>query len=92
MEKYIVESEILIRAVDKPFNQRQELGIFTSAEDAYRYIEKYLSDTKDLHTYFSRQILCSKEEYMEYIESGRLVAINIVLGQFEDMIYVRKSS
>jgi hypothetical protein len=91
MEKYIVESEILIRAVDKPFNQRQALGIFYSAEEAYRYIEKYLSDTKDLHTYFARQIVCSKEDYPEYIESGQIVAINIVLGQFEDMIYVRKS-
>lgn len=89
--KYIVESEILIRAVDKPFNQRQALGIFYSAEDAYRYIEKYLLDTKELHTYFSRQILCSKDEYPEYIESDRIVAINIVLGQFEDMLYVRKS-
>jgi len=87
---YIVESDFIIRAVDKPIHQRNILGQFASADIAYQFIEKYLADTKELHTYFNRQMMCSKEDYAEYISSERIVAINIVLGQFEDMIYVRK--
>lgn len=87
---FIVESEVIIRAVDKPFNERQILGSFPTGELAYQFIEKYLQDTKDLHTYFSRQFLCPKEEYEDRIREGRIVSINVVLGQFEDMIYVRK--
>lgn len=86
---FIVESEVIIRAVDKPFNERQIMGSFPTGEIAYQFIEKYLQDTKDLHTYFSRTYLCPKEEYEERIRNGRIVAINVVLGQFEDMIYVR---
>jgi hypothetical protein len=87
---FIVESEVIIRAVDKPFNERQILGSFPSGELAYQFIEKYLQDSKDLHTYFSRTYVCPKDEYEERIRDGRIVAINVVLGQFEDMIYVRK--
>ncbi len=86
---FIVESEVIIRAVDKPFNERQILGTFTSGDSAYQFIEKYLQDSKDLHTYFSRCYLCPKEEYEDRIRDNRIVAINVVLGQFEDMIYVR---
>lgn len=89
---FIVESEVIIRAVDKPFNERQILGSFPTGELAYQFIEKYLQDTKDLHTYFSRTQLCPKEEYEEHIRDGRIIAINVVLGQFEDMIYVRKNN
>jgi len=88
--RFIVESDIIIRAVDKPFPQRQALGLFLTADAAYQYIEKYISDTKELHTYYSRSSLCSKEEFEDYIVHERMVAMNIVLGQFEDMIYVRK--
>ena len=88
---FIVESEVIIRAVDKPFNERQVLGSFPTGELAFQYIEKYLQDSKDLHTYFSRTYLCTKEEYEERIRDGRIIAINVVLGQFEDMIYVRKN-
>jgi len=88
---FVVESEIIIRAVDKPFNERQILGSFPSADLAYHFVEKYLIDTRDLHTYFSRQYLCPKEEYEDRIRENRIVAINVVLGQFEDMIYVRKA-
>jgi predicted adenine nucleotide alpha hydrolase (AANH) superfamily ATPase len=90
--EFIVESEVIIRAVDKPFNERQVLGAFPSGESAFHFIEKYLQDSKDLHTYFSRTYICPKEEYEERIRDGRIVAINVVLGQFEDMIYVRKSN
>lgn len=89
---FIVESDVIIRAVDKPFNERQILGSFPSGELAYNFIDKYLTDSKDLHTYFSRTYLCPKEEYEERIREGRIIAINVVLGQFEDMIYVRKSN
>jgi hypothetical protein len=87
---FIVESDIIIRAVDKPFNERQILGSFSTGELAYQFIEKYLQDSKYLHTYFSRTYLCSKDEYEDRISEGRIIAINVVLGQFEDMIYVRK--
>lgn len=90
--EYVVESDIIIRAVDKPFNDRQTLGTFDTSDSAYMFVEKYLTDTKDLHTYFSRQYLCPKEEYEERIRDGRIIAINIVLGQFEDMIYIRKAT
>lgn len=90
--EFIVESDVIIRAVDKPFSDRLTLGVFSTSELAYQFIEKYLADTKELHTYFSRQFLCTKDEYDCRISEGRLIAINIVLGQFEDMIYVRKTS
>ena len=90
--EFIVESEVIIRAVDKPFNERQPLGSFPTGELAYQFVEKYLQDSKDLHTYFSRTYICPKEEYEERIRDGRIVAINVVLGQFEDMIYVRKTN
>jgi hypothetical protein len=89
MAKYIVESDVIIRAVDKPFPNRQLMGMFPSIDFAYLFIEKYLSDTKDLHTYFTRQFICEKEEFAEFVKQERMVAYNIVLGQFEDMIYVR---
>ncbi len=91
-EEYIVESDVIIRAVDKPFPERQFMGSFPTAEMAYLYVEKYLTDTKDLHTYFTRQYLCPKTEYEERIRDGRIIAINVVLGQFEDMIYIRKEN
>ena len=88
---YIVESDVIIRAVDKPFPGRVQMGVFATAEQAYQFVEKYLADTKELHTYFVRQIMCSKDEYDTYLSGDRIVAFNVVLGQFEDMIYVRKS-
>ena len=90
MATYIVESEVIIRAVDKPFPSRVVLGEFSTSEHAYQFIEKYLADTKELHTYFTRQNLCSKEDYESLISGERLIACNMVLGQFEDMFYVRK--
>jgi hypothetical protein len=90
--EFIVESDVIIRAVDKPFHQRYVLGSFSSAQAAYEHIEKYIHETKELHTYFARSYICSKEEYENIIQSKQLVAVNIVLGQFEDMIYVRKQN
>jgi hypothetical protein len=49
-------------------------------------------DTKDLHTYFARYYICPKAEYAERIRNGKMVAMNIVLGQFEDIIFVRETS
>lgn len=88
--EYIVESDVIIRAVDKPFPDRQFMGSFSTSEMAYAYVEKYLADTKDLHTYFTRQFLSSNTELEERIKECRIIAINVVLGQFEDMIYIRK--
>jgi len=88
--RYIVESDITIRAVDKPIPERQVLGIFHSVDVAYHFIEKYLEYTKSLHTYFSRRFICSRDELEENIHNGKFIAINIVLGQFEDMIYINR--
>lgn len=88
--EYIVESDITIRTVDKPFAQRQPIGVFLHLEDAYRFIEKYIGDTKALHTYFSRNYLCSKDELADRIHQGKMVALNVVLGQFEDMLFITK--
>lgn len=89
--KYVVESDITIRAVDKPIPERQILGIFHSVDMAYHFIEKYLEDTKMLHTYFSRRYICPRDELEENIQTGKFIAINIVLGQFEDMIYINRT-
>jgi hypothetical protein len=88
--EYIVESDITIRAVDKPFADRQPMGVFIHLEDAYRFIEKYITDTKALHTYFSRSFLCSKEDLVDRVNQGKMVALNVVLGQFEDMLFITK--
>jgi hypothetical protein len=87
---YLVESDFIIRAVDRPFPQRNLLGSFTTAEQAYQFVDKYLASTKDLHTYFSRQMICTLAELPDHIAAEQIVAFNIVLGQFEDMIYIRK--
>ena len=91
MLEFIVESEVIIRAVDKPFNERLPMGKFASLDDAYTFIEKYINDTRDLHTYFSRSFICPRESLEERVKDNRIVAINVVLGQFEDMIYIRES-
>lgn len=88
--EYIVESEVIMRAVDHPFHERQVLGTFSSEESAYVFIQKYIMDTKDLHTYFARYYICPKSEYAERIRNGKMVAMNMVLGQFEDIIFVRE--
>jgi hypothetical protein len=88
--EYIVESDITIRAVDKPFTERQPMGAFIHLDDAYRFIEKYICDTKALHTYFSRSFLCSKEDLVDRVNQGKMVALNVVLGQFEDMLFITK--
>jgi hypothetical protein len=88
--RYIVESDIIIRAVDKPFQRREPLGVFSTKEDAYQFIVNYLCDTRKLHTYFSRTTICTEEELEEHITEGKMVALNVVLGQFEDMLYISK--
>ena len=90
--EFIIESDVIIRSVDKPFNSRQIIGSFPTSELAYNFIEKYINDTKELHTHFSRHYVCPKDECEKRINDGRLVAINIVLGQFEDIIYIRKTN
>ena len=90
--EFIVESDIIIRAVDKPFHQRYVLGTFATSQEAYEHIQKYIHETKELHTFFARSYLCSKEEYEKIIQHKQIVAVNIVLGQFEDMLYVKKNA
>ena len=88
--KYMVESDIVMRAVDKPFDHREPLGVFATKEEAYEFVLSYLCDTRKLHTYFSRTHICQRENLDEYIAERKMVALNVVLGQFEDMIYISK--
>lgn len=90
--EYIVESDVIMRAVDHPFHDRQHLGTFPTEDMAYAFIQKYIMDTKDLHTYFARSYICPKNEYAERIRNGKMIAMNIVLGQFEDIIFVKEST
>lgn len=90
--QYMVESDIILRAVDKPFTERQPLGLFDTKEDAYHFIVKYVEDTKNLHTYFSRTFICPKTDIETYIAEGKMIAMNVVLGQFEDSLYITKLS
>jgi hypothetical protein len=87
--KYMVESDITMRAVDKPFDRREPLGIFATKDEAYDFVWNYLNDTRKLHTYFSRSNICPREQLDECIEENKMVALNVVLGQFEDMIYIK---
>jgi hypothetical protein len=90
MPTFVVESMIDVRTFEKPFQQRQILGEFNSANEAYEFITKYISDTKEVYTYFARNYLCTREEFDDFIGTEKAVAINIVLGQFEDTLYVNK--
>jgi hypothetical protein len=90
MPKFIIESDIDVRTFEKPFRQRQQIGEFLSINDVYHYIEKYIADTTDVFTYFSRHFLCPRDEIENLIGTDKPVAINIVLGQFEDTLYVSK--
>ena len=92
MPKFVVESDIDVRTFDRPYHQRQVIAEFSCATDTYEFIEKYIADTKELYTYFCRHTLCSRDEFEGLVGSDKPVAINIVLGQFEDAIYVTKTN
>jgi hypothetical protein len=90
--EFIIESEVTIRAIDRLFSEKQRIHACNTLEEAYDYIETYLGDTKELHTFFVRQFICDKSECEDRVSSGRLIAINVVLGQFEDILYITKKS
>jgi hypothetical protein len=90
--EYIVESDITIRAVDKPFPEKQLVATFDNLEMAYTFVKKNLEDTKSLHNYFCRFTLIPYDEVQGRVKENRAVAYNCVLGQFEDVIYIREST
>jgi hypothetical protein len=90
MTEYLVESDITIRAVDRPFPERQVVARFTSAEDAYSFIKKNLEDTKALHGYFARHTLVPLTEVASRVKDQRPIGYNCVLGQFEDVLYIHE--
>jgi len=90
MPKFVVESDIDVRTFDRPYHQRQVIGEFSCIADTYQFIEKYITDTKELYTYFCRHSLCAKDEFESLIGTDKPVAINIVLGHFEDALYVSR--
>jgi hypothetical protein len=88
--EYLVESDITIRAVDRPFPEHHVVARFSSAEDAYSFIKKNLEDTKALHGYFARHTLVPSTELVTRIKEQRPIGYNCVLGQFEDVLYIRE--
>jgi hypothetical protein len=90
MPKFIVESDIDVRTFLKPFHQRQTVAECASLDEAYQYIENYIASTKEVFNAFSRYTLCSREDLDKLVGTEQPVAINIVLGQFEDALYVNK--
>ena len=92
MAEYIIESEVTIRAVDRLFSEKQKIHTCGTLNEAYEYIETYLGDTKELHTCFVRQFLCERDDCEDRVTKGRLIAINVVLGQFEDVLYITKKT
>lgn len=87
---YIVESEVTIRAVDRPFPDRHFVARFSSPEEAYAFIKKNLEDTKALHGYFARHTLVPMAEVAIRIKEQRPIGYNCVLGQFEDVLYIHE--
>lgn len=90
VSEYVVESDITIRAVDRPFPEHHAVARFASAEEAYGFIKKNLEDTKALHGYFARHTLVPVSELVSRIKEQRPIGYNCVLGQFEDVLYIRE--
>lgn len=88
--EYVVESDITIRAVDKPFPERQVVAVFPSLEMAYAFIKKNLEDTKALHGYFSRYTIVPYDDVEQRMRENRPVGYNCVLAQFEDILFIRE--
>lgn len=88
MPKYLVESDIDVRTFIRPFQSRQVVAEFSTLDDVYEHIQKYIADTKDVFATFARHTICSRQELEQIINTDTPVAINIVLGQFEDMLYI----
>ena len=91
MPKFVLESDIDVRTFHRPFHDRQVIMESTSLDELYQYLESYISNTKDVFTAFSRHTLCTREELEQLVGTEQPVAVNIVLGQFEDTLYINKA-
>jgi hypothetical protein len=90
MPKFVVESDIDVRTFINPFHQRQIIAECSTLDETYQFIESYITHTKDVFHAFSRYTFCTREDIETLVGSGQPVAVNIVLGQFEDTLYVNK--
>jgi len=90
MPKFVVESDIDVRTFVRPFHQRQTIAECATLDEAYQFIDAYIANTKEVFTSFSRNTLCTREDLDKLVGTGQAVAVNIVLGQFEDTLYVNK--
>ena len=92
MPKFIVESDIVVHTLARPFHSHQTVVELPSLEEAYDNIKKYIADTKEIFTAFARHTICSREELEQLVNTDMPVAVNIVIGQFEDELYIKKSA
>jgi hypothetical protein len=90
MPKFIVESDIDVRTFVRQFQDRQVIAECNSIDEAYEFIKQYIEDTVDVYHHFARHTICSKEEMVDLVGSDKPVATNVVLGHFEDTLYITK--
>jgi len=90
MPTFILESDIDVRTFVRPFHERQTIMESVSLDEIYQYITAYIENTKEVFNSFARYTLCSREELDMLVDSKQPVAVNVVLGQFEDTLYVNK--
>jgi hypothetical protein len=90
MPKFVVESDIDVRTFVRPFHQRQTIAECATLDEAYQFIDAYIANTKEVFTSFSRHTMCTREDLDKLVGTGQAVAVNIVLGQFEDTLYINK--
>ena len=91
MPKFIVESDIDVHTFSKRFHERSVIAECATLDEAYAYIKQYVDDTVQVYHHFARHTLCNRDEVDELVGSDPPVAITIVLGNFEDTIYIKKA-
>jgi hypothetical protein len=89
MPKYIVESDIDVRTFVRPFHDKQVVAECATIDEAYQYIKQYIDDTIEVYHHFARHTLCTRDEVDDLIGTDKPVAINMVLGNFEDALYIK---
>jgi len=90
MPKFIVESDIDVRTFVRQFQDRQVIAECASLDEAYEFIKQYIAETAEVYHHFARHTICSKEEFADLANTSKPVATNIVLGNFEDVLYLTK--
>ena len=90
MPKFIIESDIDVRTFVRQFQDRQVIAECATLDEAYDYIKQYIAETAEIYHHFARHTICAKDEFADLAGSNKPVATNIVLGNFEDILYLTK--